>query len=72
MINKAIREPVNLEGCEIEYLTPKEAAEILRVGYINVIRRLNEGNLPGIRMGRVWRIPKHAILADNEPNKFNG
>lgn len=45
-----------------EYLTAKEAAQELRV-HVETIRKLaNQGELHAFRVGRLWRIPRDAIL----------
>lgn len=46
-----------------DLLTTEEACEVLRVGYNTLYRLLNTGQLRGYRCGRVWRIPKVAVVA---------
>ncbi len=46
-----------------DLLTTEEACEALRVGYNTLYRLLHSGQLKGYRCGRVWRIPKVAIVA---------
>lgn len=45
-----------------DLLTTEEACEVLRVGYNTLYRLLNSGQLKGYRCGRVWRIPKAAVV----------
>ena len=44
-------------------LTPSEAMDILGIGKNTVYRLLNTGQLPGIRIGRSWRISLDSIQA---------
>ncbi|MEO0260575.1 MAG: helix-turn-helix domain-containing protein [candidate division WOR-3 bacterium] len=48
---------------EPEFLTVEEVAELLRVSTRTVQRLLKEGGLPGVRIGRQWRIPRAELLA---------
>lgn len=48
---------------EPEFLTVEEVAELLRVSSRTVQRLLKEGKLPGVRVGRQWRIPRAELLA---------
>lgn len=43
------------------FLTPAEAARLLRVSEDTVRGMLNAGTLPGLRLGRLWRIPEAAL-----------
>lgn len=45
-----------------EILTTEETAEVLRVGYNALYELLQSGKLKAYRNGRVWRIPKQAII----------
>jgi excisionase family DNA binding protein len=51
-----------MDSQEREFLTVEEAAELLRVDETTVRRALREGELPGQKIGRVWRIPKADLL----------
>lgn len=42
-------------------LTPAEAMDILGVGKNTMYRLLRSGQLPAVRIGRIWRIPLHAM-----------
>ena len=44
-------------------LTVDEVSQILRVLPKTVRSLLKEGKLPGIKVGRVWRIPEQALRA---------
>ena len=48
---------------EPEFLTVDEVAELLRVSARTVQRLLKEGKLPGVRVGRQWRIPRAELVA---------
>lgn len=45
-----------------DLLTTQEACEALRIGYNTLYHLLHSGQLKGYRCGRVWRIPKVAIV----------
>lgn len=44
-----------------EVLTTTDVANFLRFDVETVQRLLNKGKLPGIKIGREWRIPKTAL-----------
>lgn len=46
----------------LELLTPKEVAKILRVSPRTVQRWVKAGKLRAVRAGRLWRIPKEALV----------
>jgi excisionase family DNA binding protein len=43
------------------YLTIKEAAELLQVHHQTVRNWLRQGRLPGVQIGRLWRISAAAV-----------
>ena len=45
-----------------QLLTPREAAEVLKVHYLTVLKLLNEGRLPGLRVGGQWRINRDELI----------
>ena len=45
-----------------DILTVEEACEALKIGYNAMYELLNTGKLRGYRNGRVWRIPKAALV----------
>lgn len=45
-------------GWTEKLLTVKEVAEILRIAEKTVRELLKEGSLPGIKVGKTWRIPE--------------
>lgn len=45
-----------------DFLTVDETCELLKMGYNAVYRLLNSGTLKALRNGRVWRVPKQAII----------
>lgn len=46
-----------------ELLTVEEAATRLKVDVETVRRWLRSGQLSGVKIGRLWRIPSNALLA---------
>jgi excisionase family DNA binding protein len=44
-----------------EIMTTKEIAEYLRLHQITVCKYAAEGEIPAVRVGRVWRFDKEAI-----------
>jgi excisionase family DNA binding protein len=46
-----------------DLLTLAEAAEALRVSQATVRRLIERGELRGVRVGRLWRVPKAALEA---------
>ena len=45
-----------------DLLTVEEACELLRMGRDSVYKLLNSNKLKGFRNGRIWRIPKQAVI----------
>ena len=45
-----------------DFLPVEEVCELLKIGHNAAYRMLNTGELKAIRNGRVWRIPKQAII----------
>lgn len=43
---------------EERFLTPEEVADMLRVSPRTVNRWLNQGKLPGVKIGSRWRIER--------------
>jgi len=48
---------------EPEFLTVEEVAKLLRISVRTVQRLLKGGELPGVRIGRQWRIPRAELMA---------
>lgn len=44
-----------------KFLTVAEVAELMRVSKMTVYRMVQNGNLPAIRVGRSYRVPKSAV-----------
>jgi excisionase family DNA binding protein len=44
-----------------EIMTTKEIAKYLRLHQITICKYAAEGDIPAIRIGRVWRFDKEAI-----------
>ena len=45
-----------------DILTVEEACEALKIGFNAMYELLNTGKIKGYRNGRVWRIPKAALV----------
>ena len=45
-----------------DILTVDEACEALRMGYNAIYELLNSGKLKGYKQGRVWKVPKQALI----------
>ena len=43
------------------YLTVEEVAGVMRVSKMTVYRLLHSGDLPGVRVGRSFRVPQDAL-----------
>lgn len=50
-----------LENCD-DFLTVGELCETLKIGANAAYTLLNSGELKAFRNGRVWRIPKQAVV----------
>lgn len=46
---------------ELRFLTVAEVAALMRVSKMTVYRLLHSGELPGVRVGRSFRVPEHAV-----------
>lgn len=47
-----------LDGtCQVEVLMAGEISDMLRVSKMTVLRRLDDGDIDGYRIGREWRVP---------------
>ena len=44
-----------------DYLTPYEVADELALSLTTVYNLLRAGKLPGVKIGRSWRIPRDAL-----------
>ena len=45
-----------------DILSVPDVAEVLSIGKNRVYELLDNGDLKGFRIGRVWKIPKDAVL----------
>lgn len=45
-----------------EVLTPDEAAHLLKVSKKTLLRHAREGQVPGVKLGRVWRFRRSELL----------
>jgi excisionase family DNA binding protein len=52
---------MRVQATNIEMLTVREAAEMLRVNVKTIHKLLASGHLPHLRLGRVIRIPSQAL-----------
>ncbi len=57
-----ISEQANMERCE-PLVDAQRAAELLRVHPKTVKRLAQEGTIPGLKIGRVWRFRESALDA---------
>jgi len=55
---------------EVRFLTVAEVAEMMRVSKMTVYRLVHSGDLPAVRVGRSYRVPRHA-LQDYLSSGFN-
>jgi excisionase family DNA binding protein len=44
-----------------EILTPREYAEIMRISYPSVMRGIKKGEIPSMKIGNLYRIPRSAV-----------
>lgn len=51
------------EAGRVRYLTVEEVAAAMRVSKMTVYRLLRSGELPGVRVGRSFRVPQDALEA---------
>lgn len=73
MINffQSLRKGEGDDMVEHYLLTPSEAAEFLRVSESTVYRLLTKGVLPGVKVGRSWRLNRKDLeFYLKSPNKF--
>jgi len=45
-----------------DFLTVEELCEVLKIGRNAAYTLLNSGELKALRNGRVWRVPKQAVI----------
>ncbi len=48
---------------EVKFLTVAEVATLMRVSKMTVYRLLHSGELPGVQIGRSFRVPEQAVHA---------
>lgn len=54
-----------------DYLTVDETCELLKMGHNAVYKLLHSGQLKALRNGRIWRVPKQAVIDfTNERTRF--
>jgi excisionase family DNA binding protein len=54
-------EPSKFHFGEVQFLTVAEVAAMMRVSKMTVYRLVHGGELPAARVGRSFRVPKHAV-----------
>ena len=59
---KMLEGGLNMLNQSDDFLTVDEVCDLLKIGHNAAYRMLNTGELKAIRNGRVWRIPKQAII----------
>ncbi len=45
-----------------EVLTPDEAAQLLKVSKKTLLRHARDGEIPGVKLGRMWRFRRSELL----------
>lgn len=50
-----------MQTLEREILTPEQVADYLQVQPRTVLEWLRTGRLPGAKIGRLWRVRRHAL-----------
>jgi len=53
-----------------QLLTVKEVADYLRMGLLTTYKLVNEGKLPGFKVGRQWRVKKEDLQHYIETQKL--
>lgn len=54
-------EQPELHLAEVQFLTVAEVAAMMRVSKMTVYRLVHGGELPAARVGRSFRVPRHAV-----------
>jgi excisionase family DNA binding protein len=54
-------EPHEIHLAQVQFLTVAEVASMMRVSKMTVYRLVHAGDLPAARVGRSFRVPKHAV-----------
>jgi excisionase family DNA binding protein len=57
---------------EEEYLTTAQAARRLHMKAATIAQRINEGKIPGVKVGRQWLIKRETVDAMLEPQAPQG
>ena len=52
---------VDPAAAEVKFLTVAEVAAMMRVSKMTVYRLVHGGELPAARVGRSFRVPRHAV-----------
>lgn len=67
-----VRTTLDPSSTECEFLTVKETARFLKVHEQTVYRKLWAGELPGVRVGDGWRIPRDELVESLKRGKSSG
>jgi excisionase family DNA binding protein len=62
-------------GTDAEYLSPKEAAQVIGVSEKTIRRRIADGTLPAVQFGQLWRIRRsdlERVLTPRQPGRSLG
>ncbi len=54
-----------------DILTPEEVKEFFKIGRNTVYRMLKEGEIPSVRIGKLYRVPK-MMLAEMLGSQYDG
>lgn len=57
----APEQPEQLDLAQVQFLTVAEVAAMMRVSKMTVYRLVHGGELPAVRVGRSFRVPKRAV-----------
>jgi excisionase family DNA binding protein len=52
---------IHLAQVQVQFLTVAEVAAMMRVSKMTVYRLVHGGELPAARVGRSFRVPRHAV-----------
>lgn len=52
---------INDDDLAREFYTPLEVSEMLKVGYFNIYRKIQNGEIEATRIGRKWLIPAKVL-----------
>jgi len=53
---------MDVDPAELDLMTAKELADLLKMNPQVVLRKLNSGDIPGYKLGKDWRISRKQLL----------